>query len=294
MSDPYQDLFEDAELIEAQVVVSNLGDVDLDLANRADADDGGVIDVDAVFDEETPDAEGHRRHLDSVTESAHPELWPGRTRKEYGAIQPVALRIPLFVISAPAVPGCKTTMESASSNSLGWSIELELFGNGGSLGKKITVSWSNEVTVGAGRVSQIFLPIWVDVQEVTIYFDGGREEQVVYEVSLRRGDLLKQRVGVRTLADWTPPNGPRVEILQALLGDQSPSDDPVVMKFGYESESSGEISIGFEAFGAKQKFKVSGTRTRSHELSASLSPGRNYLGTAGIWPPYLSWTVDTN
>lgn len=213
-----------------------------------------------------------------------------RGRKEYGETELKQVRCPLFLLASPSVAGCKTTLTLSGSGTGGWGLELKLFGNGVSLGKKLTVSLSQEVTASAGKRHRVFLPLWLDVQEVTTYFDDGREEQVGYEHTLRWDKMSLNQIGVETLAGWAAAAG-GVRLLAAYLKDNNDTE-PVTQKFSYALESSGDFQVGFKAFDADQTLKVEATATQSLEFAAQLMPGHDYLGTGGAWPPSVSWTVD--
>lgn len=211
-------------------------------------------------------------------------------RKEYGEVDLVALRCPLFILTTPDVAGCKTTMSMSGSGVWGWSMKLKLFGNGVSMGKKLTVSWSQEVSVSAGRQSQIFLPLWVEVQQVTTYFADGREERVGYEVRLKTEETTSNRIGVESLTEWTPPSLGRA-LFESHLKDDTDTE-PVTQSFEYKLESSGGFTLGFKAFDADQTVGVDVAFTKAGELTAELAPGHDYVGIRGGWPPYISWSVD--
>ena len=211
--------------------------------------------------------------------------------KTYGEVRHVTLKCPIFVLTAPDVEGCTTTLTRSRAAEGGWKLDLKLFGNGVSLGQKVTITWTSEFTASAGRVHRLYLPIPVAVQEVTTTFDDGREEAITYEYALQLDLVPPESLHVETLTDWTRPDGPHVTVLEAGLRDQSETE---LQKesFSYESETAGDVEIGFKAFGADQTVKVEFGSTHSIELAAALAPGHDYRGVAGVWPPYVAWTVD--
>ncbi|WP_028644543.1 hypothetical protein [Nocardioides sp. URHA0020] len=210
-------------------------------------------------------------------------------RKEYGDVQQVTLRIPLFVLTAPNVEGCKTTLTRSTSVAAGWSLTLKFFGNGASLGQKATVSWTQEVSAGPGERSRLFLPLQVDVAEVTTYFDD-HEEQVSYEVQLGKENLTVNKIGVDSPHEWEP-TGLKVPLIESLLKE---SPEPVTQEVEYKFQTDGDFSLGFKAFSNDQTFKVEASLERTHKLAAELAAGHDYVGSAGAgpWPPYLAWSVD--
>lgn len=212
------------------------------------------------------------------------------TRKEYGEVALIPLRCPLFILTAPNVHGCKATTSLSSTVGGGWGLTLKLFGNGIEIGKKLTVSWSQEVSATAGRSNRIFLPVWAEAQQVTLHFDDDREVQVRTELTLRLDKMAVNAVGV----DTVPPSvfqGHGLKLLEAQLKDYTDTE-AVAQTFEYKAEANGSFSLGFRAFGDDQVLEFKADLARSQEVKAELVGGHTYVAVAGGWPLSLVWTVD--
>lgn len=100
--------------------------------------------------------------------------WFAARRFDVHATTTIEVRIPLFVVAAPAVAGCRGELRPIGIAPTALSGRVTLGGAGGGNGAVCHVTTSGAVGVRPGDVKAVFVPVNVAVSDVTVY-DHGRQ-----------------------------------------------------------------------------------------------------------------------
>jgi len=100
--------------------------------------------------------------------------WFADRQFEVHATTTLEVRVPLFVVAAPDVDGCRTTLAPAGRRPCALSAEVVVYGAGGGAGAIGHVTTTSGVSVAHGERTVVFVPVTVTVADVTVY-DAGRQ-----------------------------------------------------------------------------------------------------------------------
>ncbi len=199
----------------------------------------------------------------------------------------VEYHIPLFVLSAPAVDGCRVTFtsEGLTKGEMGWN--LILAGSGFTETSVIAVAVSANFGASSGEAKVVFLPVSVQVEQVAI---------------LDRNSHVLAR-GTRAFV----AEGPQAPTPGLLLLDAGSEPDPgaLVRTFPLAGDTSGEIAtyeysytqssprslaVSIHALGADVGLKGSQSLQQSLTLRYELRGGYDYHLHNAATEEGLVWT----
>jgi hypothetical protein len=185
----------------------------------------------------------------------------------------IQVRLPLFLISAAAIPGCTTSfmIESTEVQDVGWSVTI--LGTG--LGADSTVHASASATfrAAAGEAKLIFLPVTLVVELVSILHRG---KSVSQGHRIDVSGLSQQRANPGLLllsADSTPPFGRR-EARYELAGD--PTGEIASFELMYGRTRKLPLRVGIKAFGSDLGLHFQAEIERRVTMAYDLRGGYDY------------------
>ncbi len=173
------------------------------------------------------------------------------------------LLIPVFVLAAADVAGCTATvsMRREQDVDLEWGVTIAGTGLGG--GASLTVSSSATFGAASGEVKEVFVPVAVPVERVTVLKDGRRigEGYRIDAAALRVSKGFE--AAVRRLPGEAVSSVGRLAKRYLLAGDVPGSI--ATYDYMYTGSHSRKVTLGVQAFGADL------------HVSASTAPSRSVL-----------------
>jgi hypothetical protein len=144
--------------------------------------------------------------------TAHERLaaWFADRRFEVRARATTDVRIPLFVIAAPDVAGCRTELWPTGTPAAALSARFTLFGTGGGGGATGLATITDGVCTGPGTSRLVFVPVKVTVAKVTVYGNQGLAGQGL-QVSITGAPRTAGTYAVQLEADTPSPIGRRLQ-----------------------------------------------------------------------------------
>ncbi|CCF85189.1 hypothetical protein [Nitrolancea hollandica] len=186
---------------------------------------------------------------------------------------PVELHLPLFVLSAPAEPGCSTafTSEVEQERERGWSVSVMGNGLGGEGIRQVTVSSTLEAD--SGQCKLIYVPVTVTLETITITEDG------VAPVRCHRIDIAGTEtqqwtpVSLSLAADAVPPLGP-FETTYPLAGDRTGTI--ATYKYEYKQTSAAKLKVSIKTQAVELGVTSEAKLQSSISLTFKLKSGIDY------------------
>jgi len=181
------------------------------------------------------------------------------------------VRISLFVLSAPSVPGCTATFarEQTAEGQLSW--DVTIFGTGLSGSSSLEVSTSATFTAASGEAKVVFLPGSLTVEKVTVLQHG---QEIGRGYRINAAEFKHNQPGLRLL--------PASTVLPAgeLVSTYPLADDPTgaLAKYTYSDKitSTMQLQLGIKVFGADLTLKAQATRSTSVAVTYGLKGGFDY------------------
>jgi hypothetical protein len=143
--------------------------------------------------------------------------WFADRRVEVRARATSEVRIPLFVLGAPDVAGCRAALWPAGTPRAALSARFTLCGTGGGDGAIGYVSVTDAVCAGRGTSRVVFVPVKVAVAKVTVYDNYGLVGRGL-QVSIAGAPRTAGAFGLQLETDASPPVGRFVHTYA--LGDE--------------------------------------------------------------------------
>ncbi len=168
------------------------------------------------------------------------------------AVEPLSVRVPLFVLGAPSAPGCKAewTNEIVSGFSKGWTLTLAGSGFASDAGSTYITSANFEAS--SGETKLIFCDIALQLEDVAIH-------------QLNKPPVRQWRIDLTKVGDGTVWPG-----LLLLDPDAIPPSGDFVRKYPLAGDTSGSLATYKEKYSRKTKLKVNvGLKVKGVELGLS-------------------------
>jgi hypothetical protein len=204
-------------------------------------------------------------------------------------IQDVAespVRVPLFLLSAPAPEGCVTMFQQSvmRGQALTWTLSVGGSGLGGGSTLQVSSSW--QFSAQSGERKAVFVPLTVTVARVDIVANGRTLSSGVQVVASELKET--QPPGLVLLEpDAHPPIGQLLKEF-SLSGDTTGA--VATYDYNYEHRDEGSLQVGLEAFGVKTSVAFQATMTSAAALKLELRGGHDYImhslaeGGGIAWP----------
>ena len=182
-----------------------------------------------------------------------------------------ALRIPVFIISAPAVEGCSVSFTASTQLTHNLNFRLAVYGSGIDGTTKASCETHAEFIVNAGDAKVVFLPAELTVGEVSVLAKG----RVIGQGSqIQAIDFPDSEPAVALIPpDAYPSAGALVKTY--LLGDDTTGDVSTYSHDYYQYGTRG-FSLMAQAFGLNLGLKVEVALNRTVGLTYMLKGGRDY------------------
>ncbi|MGH6654362.1 MAG: hypothetical protein ACRDVE_04050, partial [Actinocrinis sp.] len=276
----------DSDRFEAQLKALGMGqdEVDEGVGIAASAESDAADAVRAFWDRQplryvtAPDEVASKavNLYTSTRDSALTRLadWFAGRRLVVDGSAPVAVRVPLFVLTAYPAPGCVSTYKTTNDQSrkLGWNVTV--FGSGLGGDATVTSSVSATLTAQAGQTVLVFLPVTVDVEQVRLVDKKGATLNASTRVNVSPMQSEKPVPGALLLdAADLPKSGPQVQSYQ-LAGYGS--GVPAEYEYRYEHTNSSQLQVGVRAGGANIQVTGSVSMSAAVCLDFTLMGGRDY------------------
>ena len=195
------------------------------------------------------------------------------------------VKVPLFLLTAPAIPGCSVELETShtDANSVGWS--LKLFGTGLEGGFKTATTMTSTFTAQPGETRQAFVPVTVEACRVTVTDDDGRILGHGYATHVHKP------TGMNPAARPVPastgqPDGSTPQVFP--LEDTEPGRASTYV-MDQVSTAEHTISLGFTAFGQDQKITATVGLQHEVKLTCILVGGYRYFARNVDAQPGVVW-----
>lgn len=214
--------------------------------------------------------------LISQRESVVARLRNWFNRREYiiEAREEYELRVPLFVLAAPAVAGCTATVSMRREEGVDLEWGLTIVGTG--LGGAANMSVASSATFGAseGEIKAVFVPAIVPVERVTVLEEGRRigEGFRIDPAGLAKSPPLE--LGVMRMPRAAVPAAGRL-VNRYLLADDTPGA-VATYDYSYANSGSGKLSLGVKALGADLHVSASIAPSHSVSVTYGLAGGSDY------------------
>ena len=196
------------------------------------------------------------------------------------------LRLPLFLLSAPAVAGCSAefTSETRKEGKTSWSLTIAGTGLGGEGKVAVTTSATFEAANGQRKV--IFLPVTVMLETVVLTEPGAAP---VRRHRIDLAGLLEQDPAPGSLLlapDALPPLGPFVRTYS--LADDA-SGTIAEYRETYTQASVAKLEVGVKTHGVELGLTSEATMQTSVGLKLKLRSGLDYRLHGALEGDGLLW-----
>lgn len=217
----------------------------------------------------------------------------GQREYKVVAVERCPLRLPLFVLAAPPVPGSSVTYTQSvtAERSYGWAITA--LGSGTGNDRTVTAAASSSFAAADGDRQLIFLPAVIEVADVEVRRRGqviGRGPRTQL-ISPAAGDIAHQAcrpLGADELLGEPDPFAPSEQPFD--LTDARPTDRPTIEE-SWKASSEMGISLGVTAFKLDLKCSVKIRRVREVKIGFVLPGGTTYRVTRLRNPEGLAWEI---
>lgn len=200
------------------------------------------------------------------------DWWLGRVTTVESR-ESLGVRLPLFLVAAPAAPGCSVefTTGGSEADKIGWSLTIAGTGLGGEASINVATSATFEVASGQRKV--IFLPLTVVLETVVVTEPGV-------------APLRRYRIDVAGLVDQRPAPGALLLASNALpdlglhletyhlAGD--PTDSTATYAYTYEQKSLASLKVGIKTDVVELGLTSESAMQSSVALKFKLRSGRDY------------------
>jgi len=186
----------------------------------------------------------------------------------------VSLQLPLFLISAPGIPGCSATFttESFEGHGFGWSVTI--MGTGLGADSSVQASASATFKAASGETKVVFLPATVFVEKITV-LDRGAPIYNGYRIDV--AGIHKQNYAPAVMlldANSLPPLGRKDKDYQ-LGGDTS--GGITTYKHTYMRTKKPFKRLGIKTHGVELELSVQSEMSKRKELVYDLRGGYDYV-----------------
>ncbi|TNC24338.1 hypothetical protein [Amycolatopsis alkalitolerans] len=189
------------------------------------------------------------------------------------ARQDVAVRIPLFVLSAPKIETCAASVKIAEQRARKVEWEVKILGSGIGGGRAVMATVTSSFSASNGENKLIFLPVTVGIERVRIT-EGGREIGRGYRVDPSTRGLHYSAPGSLLLdSDYSPHIGALKETY-SLAGDSPGAISEY--EYTYEQEDIKKYSVGFKIKEFEASLQFSHLMHSSATLGFKLCGGHDY------------------
>lgn len=198
--------------------------------------------------------------------------WSGRTivvdKREL-----IDVRIPLFVLAAPATPGSAAEYESTAEHEsqLGWTVKLLGTGIAGSA--TIVSSVSSTLGASSGQACLVFLPVTAAAEVVRVVDSGGKTLGQGARLDLSPNIEASPVPGALLLAPSAIPKAGPLLQSYALDGYAGP---PAEYTYKYSQQGAVSIDLGVKAFDVELSLKGASTMQGTVAVTFKLAGGVNY------------------
>jgi hypothetical protein len=189
------------------------------------------------------------------------------------AVEPLLVRVPLFVLGAPSAPDCKAewTNEIVSGFSSGWTLTLAGSGFASDAGSTYITSANFEAS--SGQTKLIFCDVALQLEHVAIHQPN--------KPPVRRWRIDLTKVGDGTVwpglllldPDAVPPSGDFVRKFP-LAGD--PSGSLATYKEKYSRKTKQKVNVGLNVKGVELGLSATSDFGSDIEIKYSLKSGIDY------------------
>ena len=182
-----------------------------------------------------------------------------------------ALRVPVFVLSAPAIDGCSASFATSTQLTRNIDCRVAIFGPG--MGESYLASCQAKCTFvcNAGDTKVVFIPAELTVGELSVLAKGRVISQGFHITAVQFTD--PEPAVTLVPRDAYPSLGARIKTYP-LTGDTT--GDVSTYGYKYKQSQTAGFSLKVEAFGADIGFKVEVALEREVELTYALKGGYDY------------------
>jgi hypothetical protein len=185
----------------------------------------------------------------------------------------VSLQLPLFLFSAPEIPGCTATFTTESTEGYGFGWSVTIMGTGLGADSSIQTSASATFRAASGETKVVFLPTAVFVERITV-LDRGAPIYEGCRIDVACIHEQGQNPAVMLLAaNALPPLG-RKEIDYPLGGD-TPGGITTYSRT-YMRTKKPFKRLGIKAYGVELELSVQSEMSKRKELIYDLRGGYDY------------------
>jgi hypothetical protein len=179
--------------------------------------------------------------------------------------------VPLFVLSAPDVPGCSVAFEASEmiGRALGWKITLI---GGLSGGKEVRTTSTWKVTAEAGDIKQIKVPINLTLERAAVLMRGKDTGRRIYQVRVEDEDV--EAAIPELIEGGDPPRRGDIKRRYRLSRDKPGAIFEEIEK--YEQTGSRRAALDLKVFGAQVAFEAQVQQDENVALTYQLRGGHDY------------------
>jgi hypothetical protein len=193
----------------------------------------------------------------------------------------------LFVLSAPAVPGCEAHFARSETVGGNLSWKVTILGTGVTGLRKLSVSVSSEFTAAAGETKAVFVPVTIRIQRVLV-----RQEGVTIGTGLVKEPVFAPDAtpGLRIYAEGNSLSFEEPALrLFPLRQDVATSASKYELKLTRTKEYT--VELGFKALGMDHSISATEDLVSEAAFSCELSGGHDYLLHRFTELPGITWKV---
>lgn len=186
--------------------------------------------------------------------------------------EPISVSLPLFLLSAPAQPGCSAefTTSSSQSSTLGWSVKIG--GAGASDEGSVTVTATASFEAKSSQRKLIFLPITVVLETVLVSRGGTRIRG--HRIDLAPLRAQRPAPGAMSLdPESKPPRGENVETYPLA---KDTTGTTATYGYHYVQSRASNLKLGLPVQGADFGLTSTVTMQSSVDLKFKLRSGTDY------------------
>jgi hypothetical protein len=184
----------------------------------------------------------------------------------------VEVRVPLFVLAAPAVKGCSATFEESvmHNRALLWNVSILGSGLGQSAELATSASW--KFSSSGGEIKVVFIPVSVTIARVTV-LEKGQTISEGYQVDASAIKTSSEPGLLLLSPDADPPIG-ELSRTYPLAGDTT--EAIASYEYKYQQKADRHLEIGVTAFHLDAKVRAAVQINGSLSLKYELRGGYDY------------------